>query len=96
MVVFVRVDIQMRLEPSLLIPCHGDAHARNLLPSTEGWICTDFEDVYLMPAYWDLGALFGGIQPANFSIHIESSRQGHRPKRFWICYYRTYTNVYIR
>lgn len=62
MVVFVRVDIQMRLEPSLLIPCHGDAHARNFLPSTEGWIWTDFEDVYLMPAYWDLGALFGGIQ----------------------------------
>ncbi len=70
--VFVRVDEQMRLQPSLLVPCHGDAHKRNLLPSPEGWIWTDFEDVSLMPAYWDLAsfvgnlALFGGIQEPIF------------------------------
>lgn len=65
--IFLRVDEQMRLEPTLLIPCHGDAHSGNLLPSPEGWVWTDFEDVSLMPAYWDLAsyaanlALFGGI-----------------------------------
>lgn len=78
--VFVGVDIQMRLEPSLLIPGHGDAHARNLLPSTEGWIWTDFEDVSLMPAYWDLAsfignlALFGGIQEPFFQYILSSTR----------------------
>jgi hypothetical protein len=66
--VFLRVDEQIRIESSLLIPCHGDAHRGNLLPSPEGWVWSDFEDVSLMPAYWDLAsfvgnlALFGGIQ----------------------------------
>lgn len=79
--VFLRVDEQMRLEPSLLIPCHGDAHTRNLLPSPEGWVWTDFEDVSLMPAYWDLAsfvgnlALFGGTQEPTFRYilgHIDN------------------------
>lgn len=79
--VFLKVDEQMRLEPSLLIPCHGDAHARNLLPSPKGWVWTDFEDVSLMPAYWDLAsfvcnlALFGGIQESTFRYvlgHIDN------------------------
>lgn len=66
--VFIDVDRQMRLGIRPLIPCHGDAHARNLLPSPEGWIWADFEDVSLMPAYWDLAsyvgnlALFNGVQ----------------------------------
>lgn len=58
---FLRVDEQMRLEPRLLIPCHGDAHARNLLPSPKGWVWTDFEDVSLMPAYWDLASFVGNL-----------------------------------
>ncbi|MEC0232321.1 phosphotransferase [Paenibacillus alba] len=75
--VFLRVDEQMRLEPSRLMPCHGDAHARNLIPSTEGWLWTDFEDVSWMPAYWDLAsfvgnlALFGGIQEPTFRYIVE-------------------------
>lgn len=75
--VFLRVDVQMRLEPSLLIPCHGDAHSRNLLPSPEGWIWTDFEDVSFMPAFWDLAsfvgnlALFGGIQEPTFRYILD-------------------------
>lgn len=66
--IFPRVDEQIRLESGLLIPCHGDAHIGNLLPSPDGWIWTDFEDVSLMPAYWDLAsyvcipALFRGTQ----------------------------------
>ncbi|OPH57861.1 hypothetical protein BC351_05060 [Paenibacillus ferrarius] len=75
--VFVRVDEQMRSEPSRLMPCHGDAHARNILPSSEGWLWTDFEDVSLMPAYWDLAsfvgnlALFGGTQEPTFRYIVE-------------------------
>nr|WP_256123823.1 aminoglycoside phosphotransferase family protein [Paenibacillus chitinolyticus] len=69
---FVAVDRQMRLETSLLLPSHGDAHSRNLLPSPEGWIWSDFEDLSWMPAYWDLAsyvgnlALFNGIQEPTF------------------------------
>ncbi|OAB42374.1 aminoglycoside phosphotransferase family protein [Paenibacillus glacialis] len=79
---FVSVDEQMRVEPQLLVPCHGDAHARNLLPSPEGWIWTDFEDVSLMPAYWDVASfvsnlvLFNGFEEPTFSYlleHIDSS-----------------------
>ncbi|GGH27177.1 phosphotransferase [Paenibacillus segetis] len=58
---FHTVDKQMRLETNLLFPCHGDAHARNLIPSSEGWIWTDFEDVSLMPAYWDLASFVGNL-----------------------------------
>ncbi|MFS0839031.1 aminoglycoside phosphotransferase family protein [Paenibacillus sp. 1P03SA] len=69
---FFAIDREMRLETSLLIPSHGDAHSRNLLPSPEGWIWSDFEDLSLMPAYWDLAsyvsnlALFNGIQEPTF------------------------------
>lgn len=75
--VFLRVDEQIRLESSLLIPCHGDAHRGNLLPSPEGWVWSDFEDVSLMPAYWDLAsfvgnhALFGGIQEPTFRCILD-------------------------
>ena len=86
--VFIRVDEHMRLESSVLIPCHGDAHARNLLQSPEGWIWTDFEDVSLMPAYWDLAsfvgnlALFGGIQEPTFRYILEHIDNGTDLKDF--------------
>lgn len=66
--IFQRVNEKMRLEPDSLIPCHGDANVGNLFPSNKGWIWMDFEDVSLMPVYWDLAsfvcipALFRGIQ----------------------------------
>jgi thiamine kinase-like enzyme len=75
---FHKVDKQMRLETSSLIPCHGDAHARNLVPSSEGWIWTDFEDVSLMPAYWDLASfvgnlvLFNGFKEPTFRYMLSS------------------------
>ncbi|QHW30895.1 phosphotransferase [Paenibacillus rhizovicinus] len=68
---FVQVDKRMRLETKLF-PCHGDAHRGNLLPSPEGWIWADFEDLSRMPAYWDLAswvanpALFGGVEEPTF------------------------------
>ncbi|CAN7542532.1 phosphotransferase family protein [Paenibacillus sp. LjRoot56] len=86
--VFQRVNKQMRIDPSLLIPCHGDAHARNLLPSPEGWIWSDFEDVSLMPAYWDLAsfvsnqALFGGIQEPTFRYILDHFDNGTDLKSF--------------
>lgn len=86
--VFLRVDEQIRLEPSLLIPCHGDAHRGNLLPSPEGWVWSDFEDVSLMPAYWDLAsfvgnlALFGGIQEPTFRCILEHIDNGTDLKAF--------------
>ncbi|GGD94000.1 phosphotransferase [Paenibacillus nasutitermitis] len=86
--VFQQVDEQMRDETRLLEPCHGDAHMRNLLPSPEGWIWTDFEDVSLMPAYWDLAsfvgnlALFGGIQEPTFRYILEHPASGANLKAF--------------
>jgi hypothetical protein len=69
---FQKVDEQIRLDSSLLMPCHGDAHRGNLIPSPHGWIWSDFEDVSRMPAYWDLASfvgnlvLFGGTQEPTF------------------------------
>lgn len=85
---FLKVDEQMRIEPSLLIPCHGDAHARNLLPSPEGWVWMDFEDVSLMPAYWDMASfvgnlvLFGGIQEPTFKYMLGHIDNGTDLKAF--------------
>lgn len=76
--VFQRVDGQMRMiEPELLIPAHGDAHIRNLLPSPEGWLWIDFEDASLMPAYWDIASfvanlvLFNGFQVPIFRYMLD-------------------------
>jgi len=75
--IFLGIDEQMRLDPNLLVPCHGDTHIGNLLPSSEGWIWSDFEDVSLMPAYWDLAsyvcipALFRGIQQPTFRYVVD-------------------------
>ncbi|WP_235918131.1 phosphotransferase [Paenibacillus lutrae] len=80
--VFVKVDRQMRFDTSLLIPCHGDAHTRNLLPSTEGWIWADFEDLSLMPVYWDLAsfvgnlALYNGVQEPTFRYVLSQINNG--------------------
>jgi hypothetical protein len=86
--VFLKVDEQMRIKPSLLLPCHGDAHARNLFPSPEGWLWTDFEDVSLMPAYWDLAsfvgnlALFGGFQQPVFRYILDQADIAAERKAF--------------
>lgn len=66
--IFQKVNEKMRRESDSLVPCHGDANIGNLFPCEKGWIWMDFEDVCLMPVYWDLAsyicipALFGGIQ----------------------------------
>lgn len=73
---FKVIDQQMRLQVNELVPSHGDAHARNLMPSPKGWLWTDFEDVCLMPKYWDLAsfvgnlALFGGKEEPLFQYIV--------------------------
>jgi hypothetical protein len=85
---FQNLDEQMRVEPDLLRPSHGDAHAGNLIPSPEGWIWMDFEDVSLMPAYWDLASyvgnfvLFGGTQEPSFTYMLEHSELVSDQKAF--------------
>lgn len=71
--IFWRVDEQIRLiQPEALVPAHGDAHTRNLLRGPEGWLWMDFEDVSIMPIYWDLASfvgnlvLFAGIQEPTY------------------------------
>ncbi|WP_195575570.1 phosphotransferase [Paenibacillus sp. 1001270B_150601_E10] len=76
---FHKVDKQMRLETRFLIPCHGDAHARNLVPSSAGWLWTDFEDVSLMPLYWDQASyvgnllLFNGLDEPTFRYMLSNT-----------------------
>ncbi|GIP38674.1 hypothetical protein J31TS4_19540 [Paenibacillus sp. J31TS4] len=75
---FAAADERMRETPGALAPCHGDAHAGNLLPAPDGWVWTDFEDVSLMPAYWDYAsyvanlALFGGFEEPTlqYMLHL--------------------------
>ena len=86
--IFTRVDKQMRLEQSFLKPCHGDAHSRNLLPSPEGWVWNDFEDVSLMPEYWDMAsfvcnlALFGGTQEPTFIYILDNINNDNELRAF--------------
>lgn len=77
---FNRVDEKMRsIKPQMLIPAHGDAHAGNLIPSPDGWLWTDFEDVCFMPEYWDLAsfvanrALFNGLQTPILRYMLDDS-----------------------
>jgi thiamine kinase-like enzyme len=38
-------------------PLHGDAHPGNLLNTTIGLLCTDWEDTFLGPVEWDLASI---------------------------------------
>ena len=49
------------IDKKVLVPSHGDAHIRNLYPAVENWIWMDFEDVSLMPRYWDLSSMLANI-----------------------------------
>lgn len=85
---FTRIDQWMRHKTRRLIPCHGDAHPGNLLPSPDGWLWTDFEDLSLMPAYWDLTsyvgnlALFHGMKEPIFSYILSQISQRHDLEAF--------------
>lgn len=55
-----RVDARMG-SVDALYPAHGDAHPGNLLPTTGGWRWIDFEDVSLMPRFWDHASFVGNM-----------------------------------
>lgn len=60
-------QVNERIQTEITYPAHGDAHPGNLLPTSTGWRWIDFEDVSLMPKYWDFAsfisnsALFHGL-----------------------------------
>jgi Phosphotransferase enzyme family len=45
---------QLKSPVSLLQPLHGDAHARNLIPTAKGLLWNDFEDTCMGSIGWDL------------------------------------------
>lgn len=51
----------MTIKEKDLVPSHGDSHVKNLFPTLENWIWMDFEDVSLMPKYWDLASVLANI-----------------------------------
>lgn len=84
---FRDVDEKMRSQRVSLVPSHGDAHARNLIASSNGWLWTDFEDACLMPRYWDRAsyvanlALFRGLQEPTLRCFVEYATD---PDEFWM------------
>ncbi|SEN97823.1 phosphotransferase family protein [Paenibacillus sp. OV219] len=78
---FQETNEQIRSQEMFLVPCHGDAHKGNLLPSPSGWKWMDFEDVSLMPIHWDMASyvgnlvLFGGLQEPTFRFMLEQLEQ---------------------
>lgn len=83
---FHDVDEKMRSQQVSLVPSHGDAHVRNLIASSNGWLWTDFEDVCLMPRYWDRVsyvanlALFRGLQEPTLRCFVNNATD---PREFW-------------
>ncbi|GAX88726.1 phosphotransferase [Effusibacillus lacus] len=54
---WTEIDKRLRgLSADKFVPAHGDAHLGNLIASPKGWLWIDFEDVSLMPRFWDLAS----------------------------------------
>jgi hypothetical protein len=54
---WTKIDKRLRgISADKLVPAHGDAHLGNLIASPKGWLWIDFEDVSLMPRFWDLAS----------------------------------------
>lgn len=49
------------IEECALEPSHGDSHIKNLFPSRGKWRWMDFEDVSLMPKYWDIASMISNV-----------------------------------
>jgi hypothetical protein len=81
--------VNERIRSESLYPAHGDAHRGNLIPSSKGWRWIDFEDVSLMPKFWDYAsfianiALFKGLQhPVVQSVLQNIASQDHPSFQF--------------
>lgn len=53
--------VNERIHREPLYPAHGDAHRGNLISSSTGWRWIDFEDVSLMPKFWDYASFIGNF-----------------------------------
>ena len=73
---FHELDLQI-CQKVQLVPAHGDAHVGNLLPSRQGWLWMDFEDVSYMPGQWDIASfvanlvLFRGFHEPTFKYFVD-------------------------
>lgn len=52
-----RIAPKLRALDGPLQPVHGDVHPGNIIPTAQGLLWNDFEDVSLGPAAWDLVSL---------------------------------------
>lgn len=52
-----RIEPKLRALDGPLQPLHGDAHVGNIIPTAQGLLWNDFEDVSLGPVAWDLISL---------------------------------------
>ncbi|MCO7126426.1 aminoglycoside phosphotransferase family protein [Sporolactobacillus shoreicorticis] len=55
---FIKINDRIN-HTELLVPSHGDAHPKNLVSTKTGWRWIDFEDVSLMPKFWDAASFLG-------------------------------------
>jgi hypothetical protein len=68
-----------QIKPIDLVNSHGDAHIKNLYPSSGKWLWTDFEDASKMPKYWDLASLlansvlFNGFESALYKEALRTT-----------------------
>ncbi|WP_028962486.1 phosphotransferase [Sulfobacillus thermosulfidooxidans] len=81
--------VEQRMKDEPLFPAHGDAHPGNLLPTHNGYRWIDFEDVSLMPRFWDLAtfvantALLEGIDHPIVVHARQLSDVSNDPETFW-------------
>lgn len=52
-----RIAPRLRALSGPLQPVHGDAHTGNIIPTAQGLLWNDFEDISLGPIAWDLTSL---------------------------------------
>jgi len=52
-------QVKEKIQSEVPYPAHGDAHQGNLLATKMGWRWIDFEDVSLMPKFWDMASFIG-------------------------------------
>jgi len=75
-------DMMISYPLEKLKPSHGDAHIRNLVHTSIGWLWTDFEDVSLMPIHWDKASLIANsFLFKGFDSKLVQEMINHRVKK---------------
>lgn len=103
----IDADLYIRSLPTeCLVPSHGDSHRGNLLATARGWVWGDFEDVGLMPEWWDLAsavansALLEGADDPSVAYAFARAAGARDVAAFartlWArCVWATATNLYL-